>query len=77
MMGKTSQIRQLIMQFIYQNCRCRDNNSTIINDAKQLRDTSGDVPNNRPPLSSSIPSSPKISSPQSTAADRQDYVSTS
>ena len=48
----------------------------IINDAKQLRDTSGDIPNNRPPLSSSIPSSPKISAPQSTAADKQDYVIT-
>ena len=47
----------------------------IINDAKQLRDTSGNISNNRPPSpSSSSPSSPKISNPQSTAANKQDYV---
>ena len=39
----------------------------IINDAKQLRDTSGNISNNRP-------SSPKISNPQSNASDKQDHM---
>jgi nucleotide-binding universal stress UspA family protein len=39
----------------------------IINNAKQFRDTSGNISNNRQ-------SSPKMSNPQSTAVNKQDYV---
>ena len=46
----------------------------IITDAKQLRDTSGNISNNRPYSPSSSQSSPKISNPQSTAARKQDYM---
>ena len=46
----------------------------IINDAKQLRDTPGNISNNRPTSPSSSQSSPKISNPQLTAAKKQDYM---
>ncbi|MDN5846744.1 MAG: universal stress protein [Candidatus Nitrosocosmicus sp.] len=46
----------------------------IINDAKQLRDTSGNISSKRPPSPSLSPSSPKISKSSSTAANKQDYV---
>ena len=46
----------------------------IITDTKQLRDTSGNISNNRPYSPSSSQSSPKISNPQSTAARKRDYM---
>jgi nucleotide-binding universal stress UspA family protein len=46
----------------------------IINDAKQLRDTSGNTSSNRPLSPSLSSSSPKISNPSSNAANKRVYV---